>query len=418
MRISRPLLGPLPASSFGSERMRICIVSQEYPPVTDYYGGIGTQYGRLAPALAALGHEVHVIVLAPNGPVEPLVSDVHVHPLVRPRLWPWFELAWARRTRAKIHELGPFDSVLSPEFRGEAVLYSRDQSSGPLVTHLVTSLRQLLAIRPGLTAWERNGIRTHLGMWVEQRQAEQSVGLLAPGAAVLNWARELWNIDDIPAQVLPLTISVDEVRSAAAEGPLPEGFPQHGPIVTFASRMDGHKGTQHLVEAMHTVWKQHPDAELVFVGRDARWKRGMMSDHLRELAGERAGQTHILGYQPPGPYFAAVAASDVIAIPSLWESYCLAAVEAMALGRPVIGTSGHGFSEFLEHDRNGLLVSRGSVAELADAVTRLLDDEALRTRLSQAAAETGRAHDAEHIAPLYVTAFGGESRREAPAERL
>ena len=318
----------------------------------------------------------------------------------------------------KIHELGPFDSVLSPEFRGECVLYADDQSSGPLVTHLVTSLRQLLAVRPGLTAWERHGIRTHLGMWVEQRQAERSVGLLAPGDAVLGWARELWDLEHIPAQILPLTIGVDEVREAAATGRLPEGFPERGPIVTFASRMDGHKGAQYLVEAMQAVWRRHPEAQLVFVGRDARWKRGMMSDRLRELAGERGEQVHILGYQPPAPYFAAIAASDVIAIPSLWESYCLAAVEAMALGRPVIGTTGNGFSEFLENGRNGLLVSRGSVDELADAVSRLLEDESLRTRLGQAAAETGRAHSPDQVAPQYVSALGGESRREAQPERL
>ena len=387
--------------------MRICIVSQEYPPVSEYHGGIGTQYGRLAPALAALGHELHVITLGPRRPVEPLVAGVHVHPLERPRLWPWFELAWGGRIRAKLHELGPFDAVVSPEFRGEAALYAGDQSSGPLVTHLVTSLRQLLAIRPGLTWRERHGPRVRLQLWVERRQAERSVSLLAPGQAVLGWASSLWSLDGIPAHVLPLTIGVEEVRAAAAEGPLPAGFPERGPVVTFASRMDGHKGAQHLVEAMHGVWARHPDAQLVFVGRDAPWKHGMMSDHLRRLAGDRVGSTHVLGYQEDGPYFAAVAASDVVAIPSLWESYCLAAVEAMALGRPVIGTTGHGFSEFLEHDRNGLLVSRGSVDELAGAVELLLGDDSLRERLGRAAAETGEAHSPEKVAPRYVSALAG-----------
>jgi len=385
--------------------MRICIVSQEYPPVSEYHGGIGTQYGRLAPALAALGHELHVITLASGRPAEPIVAGVHVHPLTRARLWPWFELTWARGIQAKLDELGPFDAVLSPEFRGEAALYASDQSSGPLTTHLVTSLRQLLTIRPGLTWRERHGARVRVQLWVERHQAERSASLLAPGDAVLDWATRLWKLDGIPAHVLPLTIGVEEVRAAAAEGRLPAGFPAHGPVVTFASRMDGHKGAQHLVQAMHSVWTTHPDAQLVFVGRDARWKRGMMSDHLRVLAGRRAGNTHVLGFQEDGPYFAAVAASDVVAIPSLWESYCLAAVEAMALGRPVVGTAGHGFSEFLEHDRNGLLVSRGSVDDLAEAVARLLDDDALRARLGTAAAETGAEHSPGEVAPRYVSAL-------------
>jgi glycosyltransferase involved in cell wall biosynthesis len=193
------------------------------------------------------------------------------------------------------------------------------------------------------------------------------------------------------------------VREAARAGTLPDGFPVgRGPVVALASRMDGHKGAQHLLAAMKTVWERHPDAQLVYVGRDARFGRGMMSDYLRERAGERLGSVHILGGQPADRYFAAVAASDVIAIPSLWESFCLAAVEAMALGRPVIGTSGHGFSEYLRPGENGLLVERGEVEPLAEAIAALLDDEALRQRMGEAAARTADELDVDVVAARYV----------------
>lgn len=387
--------------------MRVCIVSQEYPPVSEYYGGIGTQYARLAPQLAILGHDVHIITLAPGDAHETELEGVRVHALARPRLWPWFEFAWSGRIRTKLVELGEFDAVLSPEFRGEAALYALDQSSGPLTTHLLTSLRQLLTIRPGLTWWDRHSPRTRAGLWVERAQTERSGAVFAPGSAVLEWARNLWDISEIPARILPLTIGVGGVLAAARTGRVPAQFPESGPIVTFASRMDGHKGAQHLIQAMHIVWRTHPDAQLVYVGRDAPWNRGMMSDHLRQLAGEHTDRTHVLGYQEPGPYFAAIAASEVVAIPSMWESYCLAAVEAMALGRPVIGTTGHGFSEFMEDGRNGLLVPRGSVDALAAAIERLIDDAALRAQLGNAAAETGAAHDPERVAPLYVSALSG-----------
>jgi glycosyltransferase involved in cell wall biosynthesis len=387
--------------------VRICIVSQEYPPVTEYHGGIGTQYGKLAPELARLGHEVHAVVLAPADRVDAQVTGVHVHPVLRPRVWPWYQAEWARRVDAAVRELGPFDAVLCPEYRGEAAVYARHQSSGPLTTHLLTSARQLLAIRPGLTWSERNGVRARLALRLERLQAEHSNSLLAPGRAVLEWARELWALDRIPARILPLVVGVDEVRAAAASGTPPPGFPEQGPVVTFASRMDGHKGAQHLMRAMHDVWRSHADAQLVYVGRDARWKREMMSDHLRALAGDRAANVHILGYQPAEPYFAAVAASDLVAIPSMWESYCLAAVEAMVLGKPVIGTTENGFSEFIEDGRNGLLVGRGDVPELAAAVSRLLDDASLRASVGAAAEETGAGHAPSTVARLYVAALEG-----------
>ena len=389
--------------------MRVCVVSQEYPGVNEYYGGIGTQYRAFTGAWARTGTETHVITLAPDSGTAPASLDgVHVHALPRPRGWPWHGLLWSGRVARAVAEHGPFDAVLSPEFRGELFTYSKRQPAGPAITHLLTSSAQLLAMRPGLTWLERNGPRGRLFRELERRQAERSAALLAPGHAVLDWARELWpGIAALPAEILPLSIRVGEVRSAAEGGALPAGFPVgRGPTVTLPSRLDGHKGAQQLVDAMQIVWRRHPDAQLVFVGRDARYGHGKMSDHLRERAGGRAGHVHTLGGQPADRYFAAVAASDIVAIPSLWESFCLAAVEAMALRRPVIGTSGHGFSEYLREDENGLLVERGTVEPLAAAVERLLDDEQLRLRMGEAAARTADGLDVEAVAPRYVEALG------------
>lgn len=388
--------------------MRVAIVTQEYPGVGDYYGGIGTQYGGLAPGLATLGVETHVVTFAPRAGRAPETLDgVHVHALPSGRMWPWHAALWARRVDRELDRHGPFDAVLAPEYRGELWGYVRHPRQGPAVTHLLTSSAQLLALRPGLTRMERHGPRTRLFLRMEREQAEGSAALLAPGTAVLEWARELWpGLAGRPAEILPLFIRTGEVRRLAAAGPLPDGFPPaDGPRVLFASRMDGHKGAQLLVEAMQQVWASHPDARLIFVGRDARYGHGMMSDHLRERAGASADRLHVLGGQPPERYFAAVAAADVVAIPSLWESFCLAAVEAMALGRPVIGTSGHGFSEYLEDGVNGLLVARRDVAGLADALERLVGSAGLREHLGAAASTTADTLDVGAVAERYADAL-------------
>jgi glycosyltransferase involved in cell wall biosynthesis len=188
------------------------------------------------------------------------------------------------------------------------------------------------------------------------------------------------------------------VRASAAADP-PSQFPHEGPVIAFASRLDGHKGAQHLVAAMKRIWPDHPDARLVFVGRDAPWNGSMMSDHLRELAGQDAVRLSFMGYLPDESYFACVARADIVAIPSLWESFCIAAVEAMALERPVIGTRGHGFSEFIEDGENGVLVGRGSVDELERALRMLLADERRRSALGHAAGRTAERLDASVVAP-------------------
>jgi glycosyltransferase involved in cell wall biosynthesis len=401
--------------------MRLCILTSEYPPVTDYWGGIGAQYARLAPQLARGGHEMHVLTPPPaRGEAPSEVAGVTIHALPAGRAWPWRGILRAGAVARELRRLGPFHAILAPEFRGEAAAYARRQAGGPLVTHLLTSSAQLLAIRPGLTALERRGPATRITLALERRQAERSAALLAPGSAILDWARQLWDVGGIPSAVAPLCIDVDAVRAAARHEP-PAEFPREGPIITFASRLDGHKGAQHLVSAMARVWRDRPDVQLAFVGRDAPWEGRMMSEHLREVAGEHAGRLHLLGYQPDEAYLACVARSDVVAIPSLWESFCIAAVEAMALGRPVVATSGHGFSEYMQDGVNGLLVERGSVDELERALRELLADPARRTALSAAAQRTAEGLDAAVVAPRVAEALSGlldrarGTRRAAPA---
>lgn len=389
--------------------MRVCIVTQECPGVTEYYGGIGTQYAAFAPEWAAAGVDTHFVTMKLRGRQAPdMLDGVHIHALGSGYFFPWHAAEWARKVNRAIAETGPYDAIISPEFRGECSVYARRQDHGPLVTHLLTSSQQLLSLRPGLTFLERRGLRTRVFLHAERTQAENSRELYAPSTAVLDWARELWPATaGLTSRVLPLAIRVEQVRRQAAAGELPGGFPAPSdtPIVGLASRLDGHKGAADLVAAMRDVWRTHSDAHLVMIGRDARYGHGMMSDHLRAAAGGHADRLHITGALPSSQYFAAVAACDVIAVPSLWESFCLAAVEAMALGRPVVATSGHGFDEYLRDGENGLLVPRSDIPALADALVRLLTDTELRASLGAAAAATAEDLDVSRVAGRYLAGF-------------
>lgn len=66
---------------------------------------------------------------------------------------------------------------------------------------------------------------------------------------------------------------------------------------------------------------------------------------------------------------------DLFLCPSEEESFGLAALEAMACGVPVIGSSGTGLVELVDHGVDGFLFPVGDTANMADAATRLLADE-------------------------------------------
>ena len=387
--------------------MRICIVSAEYPPVTPYFGGIGSQYGRLAPAVAALGHDVHVVTLAPSSEAVPTVIDgVTLHLVQPPRVWPWYSWLYAGRVQRALREHGPFDVILAAEFAGEASRYARAQVAGPLLTHLLTSSAQLIAWRPGLSVLARKGPRAQINMALERAQTSRSVAVSAPSQAVLDVSRERWpEIGAIDTLMVPLSTDLDAVRRAAEAGRVPGAFPSGVPTVTLASRLDDHKGGQFLIAALKRIWPSQPEVRLVFVGREGQWNGRPIRGHLQELAGEDRERIVFLGEQDSEHYFGAVAASTIVAIPSLWESFCLAGLEAMGLERPLVGTRGHGFDAFVRDGENGVLVERRDIDGLTAALARLLADEALRARLGAEGLVTARAHDVEHVAPLYVDAF-------------
>jgi glycosyltransferase involved in cell wall biosynthesis len=84
----------------------------------------------------------------------------------------------------------------------------------------------------------------------------------------------------------------------------------------------------------------------------------------------------------------------VACVPSLYEGFSLPAVEAMACGVPVVGTTGGAVREVIgQHGETGLLVRPRDPSALAAALVRALDDAALRDRIGAA----GRARVLERF---------------------
>jgi glycogen synthase len=394
--------------------MRLCLVTREYASVTPYTGGIGASLAALAPELARSGHETVVLTFG-RGEAGGFERDgVQFHLLELPipqKLWFLEDVAWTFTVDRALRRLGRFDVVYASEWGGDAWRYARHKRAGPLMTKLATSLAQALQISPGWRRSLRMRFRHLIQNPMERGQAERSDLLVAPSRAILDWARELWSIDAIPSFVIPNPVDVGRVLALAKEE-LPHGFPRRGPVVFFSGRLEIRKGAQVLVQAMDRVWDEYPDAQLVMVGRDGYWENGLMSEHLREVAAGRTDRLHLLGAQPHERLFPALAAADVVAVPSLWEAFGNVVLEAMALGRPIVATGTGGFLDLVREGRDGLLVPPNDSPALADGLLRLLGDRALRERLGASAATR-----AEQFAPPSIAARFTDCIREVSGAR-
>jgi glycosyltransferase involved in cell wall biosynthesis len=103
---------------------------------------------------------------------------------------------------------------------------------------------------------------------------------------------------------------------------------------------------------------------------------------------------------------------EVYVVPSHQEGLCIAALEAMACGCPVVSTRCGGPEEFVKDDETGFLVGLNA-EEMADAINRIISDRNLRQRLSAGARElVVEQYSRERCERVFWKAFESKSAIE------
>ena len=197
----------------------------------------------------------------------------------------------------------------------------------------------------------------------------------------------------------------------AAPLPRPPGF-----LVAGVGRLSAEKGFDLLLEAV----RHCPDVRCWLVGDGPERARlegiaaaaGSASSRAEIPAfagmtaqGEQTAQERItfLGWQEdPAP---AIAAADVVVVPSREESLGLVILEAWAQHKPVIATACDGPRALITEGETGLLVPCGDVPALAAAIQRLQHDPALRQHLGDAGARKAAAEFSEQQAMRELLQF-------------
>jgi len=159
-------------------------------------------------------------------------------------------------------------------------------------------------------------------------------------------------------------------------------------VIGAVARLSKEKGLRYLLEAFAVVTGHHPQARLVLAGEGPERQR------LERLAarlglGERV---RFLGEVPHEQVPEVLQQLDIFAMPSTYEGFGVAALEAEAMELPVVASRIHGIPDVVLDGETGLLVPPRDGQALAAALERLASDGDLRRRLGQA----GRAFVAEH----------------------
>jgi len=185
-------------------------------------------------------------------------------------------------------------------------------------------------------------------------------------------------------------------------------------MVLFVGRIEALKGVDTLIRAMSClkVKDMHRPVHLAIIGGEPDVNAREMSmemARLQKLCDELClGQMVVfLGKrgQDTLPYY--YSAAEVLVMPSLYESFGMVALEAMACGTPVIASEVGGLGFLVQDGETGFTIPDGEPDKLCEKLSLLLTDHELRESMGRHAADYACSYDWERIAKQIVDVYEG-----------
>ena len=419
--------------------MRHLIISRELPPAAYPAGGIGAYVANIAELLVRQGDTVHLIGERWDG--APAAREVRfdgrmvIH-RVGPRdavgayggdsarmkrelkgleesVFPaqWF--AWAAGSLAEqlVEEAG-VDLIEAQEWEAPLYYFLLRRSLGlgparrpPCVVHLHS---------PSIFIHKYNGPakpRASLNPLsrMEEFCIKSADSLLCPSRGLASAAARHYRLQPDAIEVIPLPLGgwapIERAPAVWADG-----------AVCYVGRLEPRKGVIEWVEAAIRVAREDPRAHFDFVGADS-WN--LQKALVKQIGPELAPRFRFHGAQAKAGVAEHLARARAAVVPSRWENFPNACIEAMASGLPVIASRNGGMAELLEDGRSGWLAEDrgvgGMVDSLAEALRRCLATPPERTAQmgARAAAAVRRICDNEAVTARHRRHRAGVVRRGA-----
>lgn len=359
------------------------------------YGGSGVVGAELGLELAKRGHEVHFISYAPpmrlgdgHSPRERIrfhAVEMLTYPLFE---YPPYTLALASKLYevAREHSLDLLHMHYAIPHSISAYLareMMRPERYLPVVTTLHGTDITLVGRDTSYLPITRFGI-------------EQSDSITAISHYLRSATEETFCVG-CSVEVIYNFVDAEYYRRSSNETLRKEVAPQGERIILHISTFRPVKRISDCVEVLARVVADVP-ARLIMCG-DGPERREAEELAARLGVGDRV---LFVGKQPQSTIREYLSISDLLLLPSLTESFGLAALEAMSCEAPVIATRVGGIPEVVDDGQAGYLFDVGDVSGMAESARRILSDPAERQRLGKRGREIAISRfAAESIIPQY-----------------
>lgn len=375
--------------------LSIALLSVEYPPRSTH--GVARSTHTLARGLAQLGHEVHVITRGEGHRVRVedgvFVREVNGFGLGRyerfavagyPNLTHW--LAHSQAVHEEIVALAAdhrLQIVDTPLWHLDGFV-TAVQGDLPVVVRAVTAMKQIADVHASpspeaelLGELEGDLLGRAAGVVSNTRATAETL------ARVYGYRPDGHNHHSV------VYYGLEPAPDSAV--PPHEEHPGGDVSVLFVGRLEGRKGILDLFEAIPRVLAKAPRARFVIAGEDNSRHDGFLARegmdypaYFKKRYGTAASRVEFLGFVSDDRLDQLYRDCDLFVAPSLYESFGLIYLEAMNYARPTVGCRAGGPQEIIVEGETGFLVPPEDPKRLAEALSKLVGDPALRRAMGRA----------------------------------
>jgi glycosyltransferase involved in cell wall biosynthesis len=412
--------------------MHVLMLSSEYPP--RFVGGLGTHVLELTKGLVREGCRVTVLSPSEDEPDTLHEPNLSVH---------WFSMRDCLSLGSLLQVVNASNdtcfryalNLLAGEKEQPSVIHCHDWLSFPAAQKLgrllgVPVVATMHLLYSPTNYWTGEEVDSNIEQ-VEREMCRQGAALIAVSRAMKDLTASHYGV---PGEKITVVYNgmdtrhfLEAAEKTAEVARLRRALAPNGEkLIIFAGRLVPQKGIPALLESASQVFARFPRARYLIAGTVP----GMPASELPRFFSERYPQrsevwdkVKFLGMRPRQELALLYQAADVAVVPSLYEPFGYAAVEAMTAGLPVVASAVGGLPEVVIDGETGLLVpvhgggkgvNRVDAGKLAEAQLFLLDNGPAAKQMGEAGKrralrEFNRERMAESVMKVYSNLVAGRT---------
>lgn len=353
--------------------MNICFITTEFVSEdSDFDGGLANYLFKISSALIREGHKVLVIVQSSENhrfeyegiPVERVQVNFENKLLTfakkvlkRGEDLDWLYGSYILNKRLKqINEQEKFDIVQYSSFR--AIGFFRIKT--------VKAIVRLSSFHSYLLGKFDNEPLSKIDKklaWLEQEAVKRADKVFAPSNVI---AQAMSKATGVDIKVIETLYETPKIQAPILSDEYK--YLEGKKFLLFVGKLNGVKGAVTIAESIYRILAFYKDINFVFAGRDAGCKQ-MIIDNSKEYS----DRLIFLDRVPKNDLYEIMKLSYGLVLPSQIDNLPNACIEAMSLGKIVIGTDGASFEQLITNNESGYLIKRANSDDLVQKVGMLME---------------------------------------------